>query len=654
MLKRSVVFVVAVAMMMVAVAPLTSPQAAEAQGGWNESPMLAERVAAGELPPVEERMPITPAVVTPAKEIGTYGGDLRMGFEGTNPGWGGLWYVVGWENLVIWKPDFSGVAPNIAESWEVSEDVTEYTFTLREGLKWSDGVPFTTADIDFYINDVLFNEEILAGGPSADWLPQDTADDFELIIVDDKTFTFKFGQPQGTFLYQLATWSGRHITWFPRHYLEQFHADYNPDVDDLVSKEDGVEDWIALFNKKACGPSDDTNNFFLYPERPTLFPWIITEPLGTGTVVTLERNPYYFKVDPEGNQLPYIDRVLGYSYQDAESRTFAMLNGDVDYVKDPGADNRIIYFDAVDEGRPIAISTLYSDGGVNNTIHFNRNVHDPVLAEVFANKDFRIGMSYAINREELSEIVYFGMAEPAQASPLPSSPLYNERLATQYIEYDLDLANEYLDKVLPEKDGDGYRLGSDGERFSFVLEISNDLSYGTNWEQIGELLIGYWDAVGIKVTLNSQADTVFIEHREDNLLEATIYTGEGGAGITAILDPRYYIPGEYFGLFGNGWWAWRTNATASEQIEMPEEYQAIRTKYENEVLGANNQEAQIAAMAEILEIAADEFWVIGTVRPIPEYQPYSTRLGNQPDEWIAGWIEGVQKISYPEQWYIIE
>lgn len=620
---------------------------------YGESPVLADQVAAGTLPPVEERMPFNPAVVEPFNEPGTYGGSLRVGFVGNNPGWGGMWYIAGWENLVIWKPDFTGVVPNIAESYEVSPDVTEYTFKLREGMRWSDGQPFTADDIMFYIDDILFNEEISPAGPVADWLPADGAEEFKAEKLDDYTVKFTFANSYGTFLYNIATWSGRHIAFFPKHYLMQFHADYNEDIQTLVDQEDGVEDWVGLFNKKAAGPTDDIQNYHNMPERPTLYPWIVTEPLGAGTTVTYERNPYYWKVDSEGNQLPYIDEVVGVTYQDAESRTFAMLNGDVDYVKDPGNENRIIYFEAVDEGKPIAISQQISDGSNTNTIHFNRTVADPVKAEIFANKDFRIGMSHAINREEIIEIVHFGQGVPAQAGPLESSPLYNEQLATQYIEYNPDLANEYLDKVLPDKDAEGFRLAPDGSRFSSVFSVPDNLSYGTNWVQVAELLIQYWADVGVEVLLNSMPDTQYTENKKANNLEITLYTAEGGAGITGILDPRYYVPGEYFGMYGNGWFAWRVGATDSVQIEMPEDILAIRALYE-EVLAQPTPEQQIEKMKEVIQIAADEFWVIGISRPGPGYQPASTRIGNMPSEWIAGWIEGVQKIKYPEQWFINE
>jgi peptide/nickel transport system substrate-binding protein len=480
-----------------------------AQGtSFKEAPMLADLVKAGKLPPVEQRLPKDPAVITPLVEQGQYGGNLKFGFVGTNPGWGGLWFITEWENLTIWKPDFSGVVPNIAEKWDVSPDATEYTFYLRQGMKWSDGQPFNADDIIFYIDDVLFDKDLSKAGPVADWLPQDGAEEFKATKVDDYTVKFKFAKPDGLLLYQLAEWNGRHLTWFPKHYLSQFHKKYNPNVADLV-KAAGVDDWVALFNQKASGPTDDIQNHYQYPERPVLGAWVVKQPLGSGTTVLMERNPYYWKVDTAGNQLPYIDTITATSYQKDEARTFAMLNGDLDYVKDPGDTNRAVYYDAMNSGKPIKISKRVSDAGSNNTIHFNQTIADPVKAKVFADKNFRIGMSYAMNRQEIIDIVFNGQGEPSQPAPLKDSPLYNEQLATQYTEYSVDKANEYLDKVLPNKGSDGFRLGPDGNPFSVVFSVSNDLSYGSNWVQIAELLVGYWKKVGINMTVNSMPNKQF-------------------------------------------------------------------------------------------------------------------------------------------------
>jgi peptide/nickel transport system substrate-binding protein len=625
--------------------------AAVAQGTFNESPFLTAKVDAGELPAIEERLPVSPRVVDPFSEVGQFGGNIRIGFVGNNPGWGGLWYITGWENLVSWAPDFSGVVANIAESWEVSDDVREYTFHLREGMKWSDGAPFTADDIMFYIEDVLFNEELMPGGVTADWLPRDGAEEFRAEKIDDYTVKFIFANPYGTFLYTIPQWNGRHITWFPKHYLTQFHKDYNPNVDEIVAATEGVEDWVGLFNLKANGPTDDTNNYFNNLERPLLFPWIPTSVLGGSTEMTMERNPYYWKVDSAGNQLPYIDTVTGVSFQDDEARNLAMANGDIDYIKDPSG--REFFFEALDSGAPIEITFWNDEAGNTNSIHFNLNTQDPVLQEIFNDKNFRIGMSHAINRAEMIEIAHQGQGTPSQVAPLDSSPLYNERLATQYLEFDLDKANEFLDMVVPDKDADGFRLRPDGERLSIVFSIPTSEAWQSAWAGRGELLVGYWRAVGVEVLLDAVTAEVMTQRREENNFEMTMYTGEGGAGVTPILQERYYAPGDYDSLFGVSWHYWWSNAQEAVTIEPPQEIKDWYAKYE--AVGQQpTQEEQIAAMAEVLEIAADKFYVIGISRPGVGFQVRHTRLGNFPELWIHGWGEGVEKITYPEQWYLIQ
>jgi peptide/nickel transport system substrate-binding protein len=326
-----------------------------------------------------------------------------------------------------------------------------------------------------------------------------------------------------------------------------------------------------------------------------------------------------------------------------------MANGDIDYIKDPTG--REFFFEALDSGAPLAMSFWNDEAGNTNSIHFNLNVQDPVLAEIFNDKNFRIGMSYAINREEIIEIVHQGQGTPSQVAPLESSPLYNERLATQYVEYNVDEANKYLDMVVPDKDAEGYRLRSDGQRLSFVFSIPNSESWQGNWVSVGELLVGYWKAVGVDVQLDAVASEVMTDRREQNNYEATMYTGEGGAGLTPILQPRYYVPGEFDGLFGVSWFYWLAKSQDAVTIEPPQEIKDIRLQFE-QVGQQPTQDAQVAAMSKLLDIAADKFWVIGISRPGAGFQPYSNRIGNFPDEWIHGWGEGVEKITYPEQWYL--
>jgi peptide/nickel transport system substrate-binding protein len=626
------------------------------ESAYSESAMLTEKVDAGDLPPVDDRLPTNPRVIESlGDEPGYYCDEMITGFVGASPEWGAFLYTSAWEHLVSWAPDFGSYVPNLAESIEVSDDVTEYTFHLRKGLKWSDGVDFTADDITFYIDDVMFDPDLSPAGPGADWLPAEMAEDFKAEKIDDYTIKFIFSAPYGTLLYNLAAWQGRYFAMYPRHYLEQFHAKYNEDIDTLIEEDGDVTDWMALFFK--YGPDNWANpgRWYQYPEFPSLYAWVTTQPLGTGTQIRLERNPYYYKVDMDGNQLPYIDKQLGISYQDAESRTLAMLNGDLDFVKDPGNENRILYHEAMDEGKPIQIKYPLSDGGNTNTIHFNQTIDDPVKAPVFASIDFRIGMSYAINREEIIEIVHNGQGMPAQHAPLNESPFYIDGMDTQYVEYDLPLANEYLDKDLPEKDAEGFRLGSDGKRFQIIFTVQNDLSYGTDWVQIAELLIGYWKEVGVEVLLNSIPGPQHDELRRDNLFEGTIYTGEGGAGVTPLIDPRYYVPMEYMGFFGLGWYSWRTPDPegGTEAVEPPQWAKDARAKYDD-ALKQPTFELQLEKMREVITEAKERFYVMGISRNAPLFYPFSARLGGIPETWYDGWIEGVQKILYPEQWFIKE
>lgn len=626
-------------------APTTAP---DSQAAYTEAPALAEMVEAGKLPPVEERLPTNPLVIEPLGEIGTYGGDFRFPFQGNNVGWGGVYFITGWEGLLAWTPDFQGLRPNVAERWEVSDDGMTYTFYLREGMRWSDGVPFTTDDIMFYIEEIVLNEEINASG-SADWIPPGVT--ITTRQIDDQAFSITFSEPNGLFLAKLAQWDGRAFTFYPKHYLQQFHQKYNPDgIDALVKADSSVSDWVGLFQNRAVGITGDFQDYFNQPERPVLFPWVVTQPLGTGTQAVLERNPYYFKVDPAGNQLPYIDRVVATSFQDQETMTLAILNGDFDIVHNPRAEDRTLFHESMEKAG-LAIYYPTVDGSNVASIHFNQTAKDPTLAEVFADKDFRIGMSHAIDRLEVIDILYAGEGEPWQLAPLADSPLYNEQLAKQYTEFDPALANEHLDKVLPEKDADGYRLGPDGKRFSFALTVVDE--FGQPYVKLGELLVGYWKEVGVEAKLNvvdsQQRDTI----RNENDIEGAIFTGEGGAGITGILDARYYVPGGYHSLWVNGY-GLHYNQPNQPGVVEPDAFTEEQRAAFARVMAEPELARQVELMKPILQTAADEFYAIGIATPGSAYQPFNARIRNIPETWTNGWIEGVHKLILPEQWFIAE
>ncbi|MDP9353226.1 MAG: ABC transporter substrate-binding protein, partial [Chloroflexota bacterium] len=288
---------------------------------FKESPKLA----GGNLPAVQERLPKQPMVLQPVKSVGKHGGTWNTALKGTSDT---AWLVrtIGYENLVRWKPNVKNftadeIIPNIAESVDMNEDGSEYTFHLREGMKWSDGKPFTADDIMFWYEDVLSNEELTPSVPS--WL---TAADKPVTVerVDDVTVVFKFAGPSGLFLSRLATPVGEAPTNYPRHYLQQFHKKYNPQVE-AQAKQAQLDSWADLFTSKVSAWEN--------PDKPVLNAWQLTKAVGDATQqLTAERNPYYWKVDTEGNQLPYIDTVAYRVTDDVEVMVLQALNGEIDFM----------------------------------------------------------------------------------------------------------------------------------------------------------------------------------------------------------------------------------------------------------------------------------------------------------------------------------
>ncbi len=303
-----------------------APAAAEpaADTMYNEAPILAERVAAGELPNVDERLPAEPLVQEVVDEIGTYGGTLRRAFLG--PSDHNNYTRVVYDALVRHAPDGGEVIPHVAAGWESNEDFTEWTVFLREGMKWSDGEPFTADDIMFWYENILLNEE-LSPSPSV-WMINGDGSVATVEKVDDYAAKWTFAQPNTAFLLDLANKDGAdasiaNLAYAPAHYLQQFHPDL-ADEAELQAKLDeaGFESWVELFSVEAIPE--------LSGNRPSTAAWAPNGTSVSDQVFVIERNPYYFAVDTEGNQLPYIDEVRFTFFSDKEALNLAAVGGEID------------------------------------------------------------------------------------------------------------------------------------------------------------------------------------------------------------------------------------------------------------------------------------------------------------------------------------
>jgi len=592
-----------------------------------ESAFLQSEVDSGALPPVADRLPANPLVITPLERPGQQGGDWNHALVG-----GGsasmLVRYQGYDGLVRYTPDWSGIEANVAESYEVNADATEYTIKLRQGHKWSDGQPFTTADVQFWYDAYLTDKETNQGG-NAWWSSGGQLAKLE--VIDEQTFKVVFASPNGFFLQQMAWADQDQLVRCPKHYLEQFHIRYNPDADKLA-KEQGLESWIALFQREVGYL--DTNVYFQNTKRPALTAWVFSREgasaLGQNTETTIAvRNPFYFKVDTEGTQLPYFDRIVYQMVADPEVLLLKTLQGEVDimdqYICTPA--NKPVLFDGQEAGG-YGFYTLKETAANVMAFQLNLNHLDATKRELFNTMEFRQALSTAIDRQALIDAVFVGQGSPAQPSMREDDPLYNEQLAKQWTEYDPDKANQMLDAVIPNKDGDGYRLDKDGRRVSIIFEIDQTR---TTFLDMFELAIPMFQAVGIDAQIRTMDRSLWEERvRRGREYDATAHQFGANSGIAAMLDPRFYVPINNNCFYAPAWSLYYTKPGDPAAEEPPAAVKAQQDLY-RQLVGTADAAKQQELMAQVLQNAADLFFTFGVSLPPDGYGVVKNAVVNVPE-----------------------
>lgn len=614
-----------------------SPLPALAQ---QQAPMLDERVASGELPPVAERLPKNPLVVQPLESVGKYGGVWRMGLRGGDDN-GMIAKTVAYEGLVRWDHSWEKVIPNLAVSWEISDDATEYTFKLREGLKWSDGHPLTSEDIAFAV-EMFNNPEYPA---NSNWIDVQS-NPASVEVIDEITFKFVFEKPNGTLMDTLASINGTQVLTIPKHYCGQFYPGTNPDAAKMAT-DAGFQNWSFLMEDK-CAWGWETSRW-TNPELPTISPWIVKEPLsGDAARIIWERNPYYWKVDTEGNQLPYIDRLNMRVSQSLEELTLLALNGEIDFQDRHIATNanQAVFFDGQDKG-DYRLGKVVQSTSSSLVLQLNLNHDDPVKRALFQNKDFRIGLSHAIDRQEIIDVVFIGQGEPFQVAPRPESPFYDEKMAKQYTEFDPELAAKHLDAAgLTEKDGGGTRLMSDGRPVRITVDVIAALR--PEWVDMLELMQLQLAGAGIDIEINNIDRALFYDKRPNNDYDAQVWAGDGGLDV--MQEPRYYFPSSPESVWAYKWQAWYTGAEPSI-AEEPADWAKKQMELYNELNAEGDAERRSELMREILAIARENFPVIGVSLMPDGYYIAKNNLRNVAPSMINAWLFPEPGGYDPVQWY---
>ncbi len=604
-----------------------TPLNAQTAQRWNEAPALAEQVRAGRLPPVTERLPEQPLVVPVVDRTGTYGGVWRRAFLG--PADANNYVRVVYDGLFRFSPDGASIEPKIASGAEPSADFRVWTIALRKGARWSDGAPFTADDILFWYTDVLLNKELTPALPG--WIRNADGSAAKVEKVDAQTVRFTYNEPATLFLTALANQDGADRTYavfLPAHYLKQFHPAHAPKESiDRATQAAGFRTWTELFANRNAPPEN--------PERPTMAAWSPAT-RASDPVFTLRRNPYYVGVDPAGNQLPYLDEVRFTYFADVQALNLAAIAGNFDMQeRHIQMTNYPVLKEQERTGR-YRVITWPTFGGTDAAVAFNMSYRaDAELGKLMANKDFRIALSLAVNREQIKESVFLGLGEARQSVPPPWHPYFpGKEYEQRYTEFDRTKANALLDGIgLNRRNPQGIRLMADGR--PATIEISVVPAFGA-WPDVAQLVAKDWEAVGIRTIVQIRERALHFSMRDANELQAEIWNNDttafpftGNAKVDVRNSP-ILTTGPLFGQ-----WA---RTSGREGAEPPASIRRVLELVDK--ARTVGPEEQKAAAQEIFRIWADEAFEVGTIGLTPMVQGVvvvNTRFHNVPTTLGNDW-----------------
>lgn len=599
-----------------------------------ESPILADLVREGRLPPVAERVGPEPVVMEGVDGIGKYGGTwerLVNSIADLNT----IYWRLSASNLVRWSPQGYPIVPHIAKSWTISPDYRVFTFTLRRGMRWSDGYPVTSEDIVYWYRDELgyFNVQprnLLRAGATYGRVEK----------IDDLHVRFVFDEPNPLFLERLASTSNNYEDFtehiVPAHYLRKYHPKYGDQA--LIQRTMaalGITNPVALYKHM---------KHYMNPEHPRLWPWV-PHTFRPNSPQIFVRNPYYYAVDPKGNQLPYLDRLV-MDVRSVNLIAVAAANGE------PSMQDRHIRYDDY---------TLLLDSAARNgyaVYHWKQSTQS--LFTIFPNLNrridparpdtrwkhallndarFRQALSLAINRRDIIHAEFNDEVEPAQIAPPPDSPYSNEHLRHAFVAYDPAQASRLLDEIgLTHRDSEGFRTFPDGTRMAFTLNLSDYTIEGP-----AQFVIDDWAAVGVRVLYRLRARRLFEQEKLTFEHDFTVWTGE--SEFYPLVEPRNFVPTYFEAFYAPAYGTWYQYgglygdpAARRPSAIAPPPGHPLRRAMEllDETLVLPSESERIAHFNEIQEIAAQQLWTISIASPPPQLVVVKNGFKNVPRTALFG------------------
>jgi len=588
-----------------------------------ETPGLADKVKSGALPPVDKRIPQQPRVIdhfAGSDGPGKHGGRLHTLVSSSRDT--RLMTVYSYTRLIVYDEKFA-LHPDILESFEAKEG-REFTLKLRAGHKWSDGHPFTTADFRFFWEDIANNSELSPSGPSVELIIDGQPPKVE--IIDDLTIRYSWDKPNPHFI-ESQSRAAPLFLFRPAHYLKTLHGKYTPE-DDILKKYKGSR-WANVFRRQDAMYGNSN------VDMPTLNPWVLTTvPPAQRYIFT--RNPYFHRIDGKGQQLPYIDDVVmtvaaanlipakaGLGEADLQSRYLSMR----DYT--------FLQKSAKQSG--IRVYLWESGSGSQLALYPNLNASDAEWRKLMRDVRFRRGLSLAIDRDDLNQSVYLGLAKPSNNTVMERSELFKPEYATKWATYDPKLANKLLDEAGLNKRGpDGIRLLPDGRSAIIVIEHSSEETENTDALM---LIAECWKKVGIKMLAKPQTLENFRMRAFSGEAIMTAYAGFVTAVPTVDTSPREFAPTMQGGLQWSRWGMYvESKGKQGEACDMPAACKLM--DYLQEWETTTDTAVRRKAWDQILAVNADEVFSIGTVNGIRQPVVVGPKVRNVPKEGYHAWDPG--------------
>ncbi|MFK7854425.1 MAG: ABC transporter substrate-binding protein [Granulosicoccus sp.] len=587
-----------------------------------DSAFLSARVASGELPDLAQRLPDNPRVIdleALGREPGQHGGSLRI--------------LIGRQKDIRFIPINSysrligyneqlELVPDILESFTIDEGRI-FTFHLRVGHKWSDGSDFTADDFQYFWNDVVLNTDILRGGPPVSLKVNGNVAKFE--VIDRYTVRYSWDLPNPLFLSKLASPIPQTLA-LPAAYMRQFHASYQDEstLADYI-KQYRVDDWVGLHRKMSRQNRPEN------PDLPTLEAWRpITAPPAEQFV--FERNPYFHRVDRSGKQLPYVDRiVLNVSSAEIISAKTATGESDLqatgiglpDYTLIKEAESRF----------PLKVSLWRRTRGSSVALFPNLNYKDELWRSLFQDVRVRRAMSLAINRREINQVIYYGLANESADTVLPESPLYKAEYSSAWSSYDPQQANRLLDEVgLVDRNKAGIRLLPDGRMANITIESAGESTLETD---VLELITDHFRQIGIALFIRSSQRDIFRSRVIGGEVMMSVWPGLDNGLPSADMPPTELAPTTNDQLHWPVWGQYHMSGHSQGRPADIAEVQKLGQLLDEWMLTTTSEQRE-KIWGQMLSIHADQVFTIGTVNGALQPVARSSRLRNVPEDGLIG------------------